>query len=344
MNKFKYIILAFFSVFFVLTNCQDEDQKFGDITTPSNLVLTFQIEGLDDENPNGDGSGLVSFQAAADNALSYRYNFGDNSDVTSAPSGELTHRFTTQGTNTYQVTLIASGTGGVTTSTSVNISVKSAFDDIEARSFLSGAPLTLDPTGNDIIDIDEPVSKTWYFATDQTGHYGVGPTLAFDIVINGGPSQYYYPAFFPAPANSTCESETQSCLCEDELTFTLDENNKLTYVLNNNGSTLFNEGHQEIVGGDGSAAACFEFDTSGVKNVSIAPGVEDWSLVPDPNFSARGTLLTFSDAGFMGYYVTSSAYEIISITEDELYVRCLDGKNLNLAWYMRFTSTRPSDD
>ncbi len=343
-NKLTYTILAFFCISVVLISCQDEDQEFGDITTPTNLEFTFQIEGQDVDNPNGDGTGFVDFQATADNALSYRYDFGDNSDVVSAPNGEARHRFTIQGTNTYLVTVIASGTGGVATSTTVSITVESAFDDIEARSFLTGAPITQDPAGNDIIDIDAPVSKTWYFATDLDGHYGVGPTLDFDIEINGGPSQYYFPAFFAAPANSTCEEETQACLCDDELTFTLDENNNLTYVLNNFGSTLFNEGHQEIVGGDGSAAQCFDFDTSGVKNVSVAPGVEDWSQVPDPSFNARATLLTFSDSGFMGYYVTAFTYEIIEVSEDYLYVRCLDGLNPVLAWYMKFTTTPPDGD
>lgn len=344
MKKFNYYIIVLLASFFVVTSCQDEDKSFGDVTAPTNLVLNFTLEGADVDNPNGDGSGIVNFQASADNALSFRYNFGDNSDVVSAPNGTARHRFTTQGINTYDVTVIASGTGGVTSSKTVSLTVESAFDDIEARSLLTGAPITEDETGNEIIDIDAPISKTWYFATDQDGHYGVGPTLDFDIEINGQPSQFYFPAFFAAPANSTCESETQNCLCDDELVFTLDENNNLTFVLNNMGGTLFNEGHQEIVGGDGSAAQCFDFDTSGNKNVALSPSEEDWSLVPDPSFSARGTLLSYSDQGFMGYYVTSFKYEIIELTEDYLYVRCLDGLNPVLAWYMKFTSTPPGSE
>ena len=110
------------------------------------------------------------------------------------------------------------------------------------------------------------------------------------------------------------------------------------------GATLFNEAHQAIVGGDGSAAACFDFDTSGVRNVSLAPGSVDWSLVPDPNFETpRGTQFTISDDGFMGYFVTCSTYEIISVTEDTLEVRCLDGINNVLAWYFKFTTTPPND-
>ncbi|KAG1648876.1 Beta-glucanase [Nymphon striatum] len=48
--------------------------------------------------------------------------------------------------------------------------------------------------------------------------------------------------------------------------------------------------------------------------------------------------MDFSDGGFMGYYVGSSSYEILSITETSLVVRTYDAANADLAWYHRFTS------
>lgn len=340
-NILNSIVLSVIAAL-MFSSCQDEDQEFGPITEPTNLELTFEIEGQDANNPFGDGSGIVRFSGTADNALAYRYEFGDGSDEELSQDGSIEHRFTLQGVQSYSVTFIASGTGGVTSSKTIIIEVFNAFDDIEARSFLTGAPLIIDSNGNASIDIDAPISKKWYFDTKQDGHYGVGPTLAFDIEINGGPSQFYFPAFFPAPANSTCETDTQACLCDDELIFTLDSDNNLTFELDNKGATLFNEGHQAIVGGDGSAASCFDFDTSGVKNVSLAPSDVDWSLVPDDNFEARETKMSISDDGFMGYFVTSSTYEIIEITETTLEVRCLDGLNPVLAWYFKFTSIPPN--
>lgn len=328
----------------IITGCQEEDQEFGDITAPSNLVLNITIQGQDENNPNGDGSGIVQFSARADNALGFRYEFGDGSDSEPAPNGDAEHRYTIQGTETYSVTVIATGTGGATSTRSEVIDVFSAFDDVELRALLTGAPLTQNSAGEDVIDIDAAVSKTWYFATDQEASYGVGPSLDFDIEINGQPSQYFFPAFFPAPPNFPCETETQDCLCDDQLTFTLSPDNSLTFTLDNMGSTLFNEGHQAVVGGDGSQADCFEFDTSGVKNVSLAPGTVDWSLIPDPNFETpRGTQFTLSDGGFMGYFVSANTFEIVSVTEDTLQVRCIDGLNPILAWYFNFTTTPPND-
>lgn len=115
----------------------------------------------------------------------------------------------------------------------------------------------------------------------------------------------------------------------------------MNYLLDNKGTTFFNgnAAHQAIAGGAGGGDACLDFDTSTVSNVSFAPGSEDWSLVADPSFESRGTQMNFSDSGFMSYYVGSSSYEIIEITETELYVRTLDAADPNLAWYHKFTST-----
>ena len=44
----------------------------------------------------------------------------------------------------------------------------------------------------------------------------------------------------------------------------------------------------------------------------------------------------------MSYYVGSSSYEILSISEDLLYVRTYDTENPDLAWYHRFTTAPPT--
>lgn len=317
----------------ILLSCQDEDQEFGDIIVPSNLSISFEIVGADGMNPNGDGSGFVNFSASADNAITFTYSFGDNSDNEVAPSGEITHRFVQQGTNTYTVTVIATGTGGVAATESISISVFSAFNDQEAKDLLTGGASS---------------SKTWYLAASQTGHLGVGPSLDFDILINGGPAQYYFPAFFAAAPFQICGGDPDQCLCNDELTFSQDAGGQLTFELNNNGATFFNAGHQEIVGGSVGSDACFDFDTSGISTVTLGPSEEDWSLLPqaaiDAGFDPRGTVLNFSDDKFMGYYVSSSTYEILEISDNFLYVRTEDGLDSNLAWYHKFTTSPPFED
>ncbi|MFD2528818.1 MULTISPECIES: glycoside hydrolase family 16 protein [Polaribacter] len=337
MKTLKYILL--FSLTITLFSCQEEDQEFGQITVPSNINIQNEIIGKDDTNVYGDGSGIVKFKATANNAVSYIYNFGDGSDKVASSSGEVEHRFTKTGVNTYNVTIIASGKGGVSSSSTVLLEVFSAFDDIQARSFLSGAPLSKDAAGNDILEVTTPVSKTWYIDNTVDGALGVGPSLAFDIQINGGPSQYYYPAFFAAAAGTT-----NDCYSDDELTFTINEDGSMTYALDNKGETFFNgnAAHQTVVGGSGANGdECFTFDTSFDSNVSLAPSSEDWSLVADPAFQPRGTQMNFSNGGFMAYYVSSTSFEILEISETEMYVRTLDGVDPNLAWYFKFTTVKP---
>lgn len=322
--------------------CQDEDQEFGNVVAPTNLSVSFTLEGQSAENPNGDGSGLVTFTATADNALAFKYSFGDNTSEEVTASGTITHRFSVQGLNTYTVSVVATGTGGAPTTTTFEIDVFSAFDDVEARAFLTGATLSDDGNGNLSLELTEPSSKTWYLDTASSGHLGVGPTLAFDLEINGGvASGYWFPAFFAAAPGQFCGDENSSCFCDDELTFTIDTDNNISFELNNNGQTFFNVNHQDIVGGDGSGDACFDFDTSGVSDVTLAPTSEDWSQVGDPDFSPRGTVLNFTNDAFMSYYVSSSSYEILSITEDAIHLRTLDGLDSNLAWYVKFSTTQP---
>ena len=340
MKTFKKIIGLFILSIFLFTSCQDEDQEFGALKAPTNITLNYEVLGQDADNPNGDGSGIVNFSATADDAITYIYSFGDNTDNASAPSGNSSHRFTRTGLSSYNVTVTASGLGGVTSSKSINIEVFSAFDDIEAKSFLSGAPISQDSDGLDVINISSPVTKVWYLDDSKTGHLGVGPSLAFDIQIYGAPREYYYPSFFSAAPGTFCGNDGD-CFCDDELIFTLNPDGSMNYLLDNKGTTFFNgnAAHQAIAGGAGGGDACLDFDTSTVSNVSFAPGSEDWSLVADPSFESRGTQMNFSDSGFMSYYVGSSSYEIIEITETELYVRTLDAADPNLAWYHKFTST-----
>ena len=340
MKTFKKIIGLFILSISLFTSCQDEDQEFGALKAPTNITLNYEILGQDADNPNGDGSGIVNFSATADDAITYIFSFGDNTDNASAPSGNSSHRFTRTGLSSYNVTVTASGLGGVSSSKSINIEVFSAFDDIEAKSFLSGAPISQDSDGVDVIDISSPATKVWYLDDSKTGHLGVGPSLAFDIQIYGAPREYYYPSFFSAAPGTFCGNDGD-CFCDDELIFTLNPDGSMDYLLDNKGTTFFNgnAAHQAIAGGAGGGDACLDFDTTTVSNVSFAPGTEDWSLVADPSFESRGTQMNFSDAGFMSYYVGSSSYEIIEITETELYVRTLDAADPNLAWYHKFTST-----
>lgn len=316
----KYKIVFVLSMALLTWGCQDDDASIGEIIAPSNISISAEVIGADSTNPDGDGSGMVTLTASASNAISYKFDFGDGlSEI--APSGQVTHRFTKVGVNTYTVVVNAIGTGGVSSSTSAEVTVRSDFDDPELKELLSGG-----------------ASRTWYLAASEIGHLGVGPGNS-TVDAEG----FWYPKWYSAQPFEKCEIEISDCLCDDELTFTLDANGQLTYELNNNGYTFFNAGHQSVIGEDAGEDACFAYDTSGISIVSLSPSSTDWTTVPDPDFTARGTAMSFSNGGFMGYYVGSSVYDVISVSETELYVRTIDGNDPGLAWYHRF-QTSPAQD
>ena len=322
MKKFKNIFVSILAL--IIFGCQEEEPTLDTIIVPENLTVSTVI--------STDGSGIVEFSAAAENAITYTYKFSDGETVVS-PDGTATKRFTLVGLNTYNYSVIAYGTGGVSSSALYTVQVESDFSDFQAIELLTGGDISDDGA------VVTATSKTWYLAASEPGHLGVGATLAFL------PDQFWFPAFFAAgPFERCAEDNVGSCFCDDELTFTLNTTgNQLTYELNNNGSTFFNAGHQAIVGQDAGEDACFEFDSSGTSIVSLAPTSVNWSLVPDPAFDPRGTILNFSNGGFMSYYVGSSSYEILEITNDFLHARTIDANDSNLAWYLKFSTTPVSE-
>ena len=83
MKKFNTLLkILFVSLTFVFVSCEidsfaEEDQfSFGDITAPTNVQISASIAGTSSDNPNGDGSGEVSFSGSADNAIPVRKNKG----------------------------------------------------------------------------------------------------------------------------------------------------------------------------------------------------------------------------------------------------------------------------
>jgi hypothetical protein len=321
MKNLKLNQGIFLALALLFIGCQEDDTSIGAIIAPSSVAITADVVGLDADNPDGDGSGFVDIVASANNAIGYKFDFGDGLREV-APSGKTRHRFTKVGVNTYTIIVNAIGTGGMSSSTSIEVSVRSDFDDVEAKELLSGG-----------------TSRTWYLAASEVAHLGVGPGNS-GIDADG----YWYPKYYQAAPFEKCGVEISDCLCDDELTFTLDANGQLTYQLNNNSGTFFNAGHQDVVGQNAGEDACFEFDTSGTSIVSLSPSLIDWTLVPDPEFSGRGTTMSFSNDAFMGYYVGSSTYDIISVSNTELYVRTLDGNDPGLAWYHKFQTSPASEE
>ncbi|WP_339655683.1 glycoside hydrolase family 16 protein [uncultured Maribacter sp.] len=296
MKKLKYIIIAFLMV---AVGCEVDD-ALGSVAL-SNLSVNTEI--------SNDGSGKVVFETFASGAKSFTYEFGDGTTGESL-TGFISKIYTTVGDNIFTVTITANGFDGTTLTETVVVSVN------------------IPATNSDLVNLlTEGTSKTWFLAAAQPGHLGLGPAR------EGIDGDWWYPKWYSAQAFEKCGSETSDCFCDDELTFSVDTNGDVTYVLDNKGQTFFNVGHKTVVGGTSDEDFCFDYDTSGEKAVTISS--VDGNV---PEGETTGMQMEFADGGFMSYYVGSSTYEILSISENLLYVRTYDTMNPDLAWYIRFTS------
>jgi len=297
MKNINYIIST---LFLILLSCSEETPA---MLTPSNLVVTSEI--------SNDGSGKVTFEAKATNASSYTYAFGDGTSQESL-TGNVVKFYEMGGQNTYSVTVKANGAGGLSVSETIQIEVNVDGEPSEFAEIISY--------------LTNGGSKTWYLASAEPGHLGVGPAR------EGIDGDWWYPKWYSAQAFEKCGSPDSDCLCDDELTFSVD-GDVISYSLDNKGQTFFNSAYKDVVGGTEVDDFCYDFDTSGTKTVTLS-SVE--GNVPEAE--TTGTQIDYSDDGFMGYYVGSSTYEILSISEDLLYVRTYDALNPDLAWYHRFSS------
>ncbi|MDP5105313.1 MAG: family 16 glycosylhydrolase [Polaribacter sp.] len=319
MKNIKYYIGIVLSLALVFASCQEENISIGEIIAPSNVTISADIAGVDTDNPNGDGSGFVNFSASADNVISYKFDFGDGKSEV-APSGAVTHRYTTTGVNTYTVVVSAIGTGGVKSSTSSEVVVFSSFADLEAVEMMSGKVI-----GG---------SKTWYWASNLPTHVGLGP---FEDDYGNG--EFAWPAWW----NSIGPwDDEKSCMYTNEFVFTrLDEGLTFEQTV---GPAFVPGTYAGVLGVTGDTCHDETVVTTmfGLKNVSFAPSSTKAALEGSYNNAPyRGTSFEISDGGFMGWYAGASTYDIISVTDDQLYVRYVEAGNVNV-WYQLFTSVKPT--
>ena len=55
MKKLKNIYIILFSLMTVLYGCQENEHEFGEIVSPTDIVITAEVVGADADNPYGDG-------------------------------------------------------------------------------------------------------------------------------------------------------------------------------------------------------------------------------------------------------------------------------------------------
>ncbi len=149
--------------------------------------------------------------------------------------------------------------------------------------------------------------KTWVIDKDRPGHFGVGPAAETS------------PIWYAAQANE----KTGGGMYDDEFTFFL---NKSQFVQKTNGDVYVNPAHGSAFAG---AAASPVGDLIAPYN---APASINYTLTTD---ASGKTFLNFTNKGFIGYYTGVNSYEIISINENEMFIKFRDAANGDLAWFHR---------
>jgi len=194
----------------------------------------------------------------------------------------------------------------------------------------SSQTITIDQTDPTLLDredfnlltggVDALEGKTWVIDGERAGHMGVGPASGPDAGS---------PVFWEAPPLD----KAGQGLYDDRITFKLLD---FEYDYTTNGDIFVNGASAGDFGGD---------PANGDQTASYtAPDDLTWNIVEEGDKK----ILTISDGGFFGFYTGVSRYEILTLSENELYVRYLDAQNPDLAWYHRlvpegFTPPPPPD-
>lgn len=125
------------------TSCSSEDSELN----PSNLQVVVTIVGANEQQPNGDGSGIVQVTATANNAVKYAFRF-DNGNVQESTTGNMEFIFSKEGINETNVVAWAYSENGEFINKTVNFTIFKSeakftnlvfFDDFEGEGSLDEA-------------------------------------------------------------------------------------------------------------------------------------------------------------------------------------------------------------
>jgi hypothetical protein len=314
-NNFK-ILSVVFALFFIINSCTKKDYTLGELTAPTNLVITTEVVGKDATHPNGDGSGDVKISVTANNALSYKvdYNAKDAVELVYLPTGKITKKYTDEGVNTYRITAVAYGPGGTSTLATTDVTVRSDFSvDPAIVSKLTGGS-----------------SKTWAVDKGIPSHFGVGPWNVASI----------RPEWYSAAPN---EKET-CCKCFYTATFTFTKvaasgTYSLT-VASPDGAFTKTGALANLPGIPASGdEGCYSYGggTSGFSFVRASSNAPVTPSRSDNSPTTQTSIVLAGNNTFIGYGSVLKEYEILTITPTTMYLR-VQGTETGNAWYLKLKS------
>ena len=294
MKNIKYKLGIFLSLILLISGCQEDDYQVGDLIAPTNIQLIVDKVGADASNPNGDGSGTVNFTPTADNATAIHIVIQGVTKLVT--SGSISHDFTVLGLVKYPVTVIAYGTGGVSTSKTYEVEVLSLYE----------------PPAELLTQLTNNSSKTWRVPVELPEYFGLGP-------VGGNRFGEYYPN-----GSDQSNAKIDTGMYDDRYTFNID--GTFTHDTGEDGFVFGRKGLIDELGGSGGTEngddiEQYLFGDYSVQYALSAPGGKE--------------TISLSGIGFIGYYIGGDhKYEIISRSANELVLRSTDG-NGGFDWWFR---------
>ncbi|WP_396137667.1 hypothetical protein [Flavobacterium sp.] len=311
-NKLKYMIAASFAFAILFVACQDDDHNLGDLKTPTNFVINTNIVGQSATFPNGDGSGNVNITLSSNGAVSYKIGYNLVSEPTTSsfeiyPSGVLLKKFEEPGEKTYRITAVAYGAGGVTSTTTKDITVRFDFN--------------MDPTI--IQNLTNGTSKAWVVDKSVAGHLRIGPW--------SDPSSHWWSAGI--------DEKVACCNCFYTATYTFVKTPSNTYqlaVASPDGIFMNTNSAENNLGvSANSGEMCYPLSqpTKGI-NFGDAASSFPSTYFSDVTSTTGYKISVAGNDGFIGYGSASNTYEILESTPTYLYLRSR-GVNQGNFWYIK---------
>tara|TARA_B100000900_G_scaffold416100_1_gene449093 strand:+ start:3646 stop:4533 length:888 start_codon:yes stop_codon:yes gene_type:complete len=284
MKKIKILVCVISVILF--NNCETESYELGDLISPTELTVSSVIQGADSNTPYGDGSGYVTFTANAADAITYK--FIQNGVEYMEPSGIFTTRFTTTGIHIYDLEVVASGTAGLMTSTSISVEVLYTFEP----------PAEL---------VSALTTGSWRVMAEASAHMGVGP---IDDMAPDGVAVWW---------NAGPYDKADTAMYDDRMVFS--SNGTMEYQTQ---GSIFGKApplESDFSGNQGLGAPNSDGEHIYYPTENFT---SNWTISEDNGFLN----LNLTGNGFAGFYVGGNhSYTILSSGVNEMYLKTIGFDN-----------------
>jgi hypothetical protein len=305
-KTFKYL-LGVIMVFSIHYSCTNTSYSLGDLTAPSNIVITADVFGATTASPSGDGSGDVKITVTAKDALSIKVDYDSNTplDLVYLPTGSITKKYTSLGLNTYKITAVVFGKGGTSSTLTKDVTVRSDF--------------TVAP--NIVSSLTNGTSRTWVVDKSVAGHFGVGPWSNTSA----------WPEWWAAGVNE----KVACCNCFYTATFTFTKvvatGTYTLQVTSPDGIFTKTGSNSTVPGIPGSGdEGCYSYG-GGTSAFTFGPSSTG---IPATAPSTKTAIFLSGNNTFIGYGSLQREYEIMSISATAMYLRA-QGTETGNAWYLK---------